>query len=322
MMMLAVMSACQHRTKRPDVTGIDVRPVSISRYEQALFRLELGDLPPGLDALSGEFRFFLGNNYRDTLNLIRLQNFLQDPVILDAHRQVEKTYPDLLSLEAELTQAFRYWKYYFPGAKEPKVYSYISGFFYEAPVEYYDSVMLISLDMFLGAGYEPYKAIGLPQYMIRRMEPAFIVPDAMKQVAYSLLPAATSDRTLLDQMILHGKVLCFLDDILPGTPDTLKIGYTPSEMAWARDNGKMFWSLLIENDLLYATDPVTVNKFIQDGPFTSGLPEESPAMLGRWMGWQIVRAYLQRNPGVSLQQLFAMTDSQEILSSSRYKPSK
>jgi gliding motility-associated lipoprotein GldB len=319
---LLLLAGCRESPARPDLSSVTIDPVNISRYEKALFQIDPANLPPGLDEIHSEFKYFLGDQYKDTLSLIRMNNFLQDPIIQDVHRQVEKIYPDLKPLETELTQAFRYLKYYFPDIRQPEVFSYISGFYYEAPVEYYDSVLIISLDMYLGSGYEPYRAIGLPQYMIRRMEPEFIVPGCMKQIAYVQLPRATSDRTLLDQMILHGKVLYFLDRMLPDATDTLKSGYTAPEDRWARENESMFWSLLIEDNLLYTTDAIVINKYIQDGPFTSGLPEESPAMLGRWIGWQIVRSYMKRNPGASLEDLFTMTDSQQILSASKYKPSK
>jgi hypothetical protein len=321
-LLVLFVAGCNEKPAKPDVSGIDINPVKISRYERALFGIDFTDLPAGLNAIHDEYKFFLGDRYLDTLNLIRMNNFLRDPIIVDVYHQSEKVFPDLNSLENELAQAFRYWKYYFPEAVQPKVYSFISGFYYESPIELYDSVMIISLDLFLGPGYEPYRAIGLPQYMIRRMGPEFLAPDCMKQIAFSLLPGSTSDRTLLDQMVLNGKVLYFLDQVLPDMPDSLKSGYTPSEEKWSKDNERMLWSLLIENNLLYSTDPVMINKYIQDGPFTSGLPEESPAMLGRWIGWQIVRSYMKKNPGTTLKELFGMTDSQQILSDSRYKPGK
>jgi gliding motility-associated lipoprotein GldB len=321
-LLVLLVAGCNENSSRPDVSGIDINPVKISRYERALFGINFADLPAGLDAIHQEYRFFLGDQYRDTLNLIRLNNFLRDPIIIGVYQQSEKVFPDLLPLENQLAQAFRYWKYYFPEAKQPKVYSFISGFYYESPIELYDSVLIISLDLFLGPDYEPYRAIGLPQYMIRRMGPEFLAPDCMKQIAISMLPESTSDRTLLDQMILHGKILYFLDQVLPEAPDSLKSGFTASEEKWSRENERMLWSLMIDNDLLYSTDPVMINKYIQDGPFTSGLPEESPAMLGRWLGWQIVRSYMKKNSGTTLKELFAMTDSQQILSDSRYKPAK
>lgn len=313
---------CRQNPAKPDLSGTDIRKVEIARYEQAVFTLDQDNLMAGLDSIHSRFRFFLGDRYRDTLNLIRMMNYLNDPIIIDLYDQTMKVYPDLGPLEDKLTLAFSYWKYYFPGIRQPEVFSYVSGLYYEAPVVFTDDVLVISLDLYLGPAYEPYQSIGLPQYVIRRMGPDFLVPECMRQIGFGMLPESTSGRTMLDQMIAHGKVLGFLDLVLPDTPDTLKSGYTTSEEKWCRENEKMIWSLMIDNDLLYTTDPVAINKFIQDGPFTSGLPEESPAMIGRWMGWQIVRSYMKKNPGKAIGELFLLTDSQEILAASRYKPSR
>jgi uncharacterized protein YjaZ len=73
---------------------------------------------------------------------------------------------------------------------------------------------------------------------------------------------------------------------------------------------------------LFSPDPLVIRKFIQDGPFTAGMPEGAPAMLGKWAGWQIVRSYMNKHRDVSLEQLFKTTDSQVILSESGYKPKK
>ena len=80
--------------------------------------------------------------------------------------------------------------------------------------------------------------------------------------------------------------------------------------------------MLIDQELLYSSDPLVIRKYMQDGPFTAGLPEGSPAMLGKWVGWQIVRNYMQKNDDVTLSNLFGVTDSQVILSQSGYKPKK
>ena len=78
----------------------------------------------------------------------------------------------------------------------------------------------------------------------------------------------------------------------------------------------------IDQELLYRNDAFLNSRFIQDGPFTAGLPEGSPAMLGRWIGWQIIRSYMKKNNDVSIGQLFSQADSQQILSRSGYKPRK
>jgi uncharacterized protein YjaZ len=58
-----------------------------------------------------------------------------------------------------------------------------------------------------------------------------------------------------------------------------------------------------------------------DGPFTSGFAEESPARTGSWLGWQIVKDYMDNND-VTLKELLKDTDSQKILEKSGYKPSR
>jgi uncharacterized protein YjaZ len=137
-----------------------------------------------------------------------------------------------------------------------------------------------------------------------------------------LIPPETAPKILLDHMILHGKVLYAMDLLLPETPDSLKTGYTAAQSEWCLDNEKELWQLLIDQELLFSPDPLVIRKFIQDGPFTAGMPEGAPAMLGKWTGWQIVRSYMNKHRDVTLEQLFKTTDSQVILSESGYKPKK
>ncbi|MFA4863831.1 MAG: hypothetical protein WC605_08685, partial [Bacteroidales bacterium] len=193
---------------------------------------------------------------------------------------------------------------------------------YEFPVQYIDSVIVIGIDMFLGWDFEQYRAAGLPVYLTRRMEPANIIPECSRQIAFSLLPENPQTKTLLDQMIIHGKVLYAMDLFVPGTPDSLKIGYTKSQLKWCFENESELWRLFIDQEMLFRSDPALNSRFIQDGPFTAGLPDGSPAMLGRWTGWQIVRSFMKKNSGITLRQLFELADSQQILSQSGYKPKK
>jgi uncharacterized protein YjaZ len=123
-------------------------------------------------------------------------------------------------------------------------------------------------------------------------------------------------------MIFHGKILYAMDLFLPSTADSLKIGYTKDQVEWCKENEASVWRLFIDQEMLFSSDPFLNSRFIQDGPFTAGLPEGAPAMLGRWIGWQIVRGYMGRNPGTSLDQLFKLDDAQQILSQSGYKPKK
>lgn len=314
------MAGCKPAIRKVDLSSVDIPEIKIHDYGKALFQIDPDHIAAGLDSLYPEYRFFLGDDYSDTLNIIRLKRFITDPLIEELALKSGEEYPDLHSLEEDLTRAFRYIRYYLPSFVPPEVFAYISGLYYEYPVQYYDTVMLIGLDLYLGKDFEPYRAVDLPYYMTRRMDRYHIVPDCTKEIAMVLIGPGSPDKTLLDQMVYYGKILYFMDLVLPETPDTLKIGYTKEQVEWCQDNEKEIWAFLIEQQLLYTTDAFAIEKFIQDGPFTSGFPRQSPSMIGRWIGWQIIRDLMDSHPDVSLRDLFNMTDAQEILTRSGYKP--
>jgi hypothetical protein len=318
---LIFISACHPGVKPSQSTLVQIEKVKIADYGHALFSLDPYKVKQGLDSLSGEFRFFIGDN-PDTLKVIQIRDFITDPFNRGLYEKSREVYPGFGFLEDGLTRTFGTIKAVYPEFKVPHVYTYISGLLYEYPVQYIDTVLVIGIDMFLGWNFEQYRAAALPVYLTRRMERQDIIPDCSRQIAFSMLPPDFEPKTLLDQMIVHGKILYAMDRFLPDTPDSLKIGYTKSQLEWAGDNEAPLWRLLIDQELLFRNDEGLKTRFIQDGPFTTGLPSGSPAMLGRWLGWQIVRSYMKKHPDLSLKQLFEQTDSQLILSQSGYKPKR
>ena len=318
---ILITGSCNHCIKSQDPAQAGIDRVKIADYGRALFALDPMKVKEGLDSLSGEFHFFIGDN-TDTLNVIQIRDFIMDPFNRALAEKYMKVYPDLVFLEDGLTKMFSLVNVHDPSFTAPRVYAYISGLLYESPVEYLDSVMVIGLDMFMGWDYEQYRAAGLPVYMTRRMGPENVIPECSRQIAFSFLANDSQPKTLLDFMILHGKILYALDVFLPGTPDSLKIGYTGSQSNWCSENEASIWRLLIDQEMLYKSDAFLVSRFIQDGPFTAGLPDGAPAMLGKYIGWQIVRNYMKKHSKTGLIQLFQLEDSQEILSQSGYKPRK
>ncbi len=99
--------------------------------------------------------------------------------------------------------------------------------------------------------------------------------------------------------------------------------YTQEEMDWAIANEEEMWKYFVERDLLYSTDSQLDRKFLDPAPFSKfglELDNESPGRLGRFVGWQIVRAFMGKNE-VGLRQLLDMP-ADEILKESNYKPRK
>lgn len=321
--LLVILISCKTDKKRwhiqVDPVVLNEEKSSIHRYEKALFGLNPENLRKGLESISDEYGIFLGPAYTDTLQLLQMYNYITDPLLIELYYEVEKRYPDLEFLENRLKEVWAYFHHYFPGEEIPTTYSYVSGLDFSMPVIYSDTAMIIALDLYLGAGFKPYREAGLPSYRIQRCSKEYIIRDCCYAIAGRMMQGTTPGTSLLDYMIHEGKKIYFLDMLMPSEKEAVKIGFTESHMEWCRKNESNLWKFIIENNYLYSGDVQVINRFITDGPFTKGFPD-SPSRLGVWIGWQIVRSYMNRHENVSFKDLVTNTDSQEILTKSGYKP--
>lgn len=316
------------QSNRPDVSKIQV-DIKIERFDNELFAGKKKNITEVDQQLRSKYGVFyddfihriLDSKYSSTESLA---NLYHDQAYTDLTKEVDSIFPNLKAQEAGLSETFKYVKYYYPKAKIPKFIAFASGFAYQMPVG--DNYLGIGLDMFLGKDSKFYKAIvqSVPLYLSRRFAPEYIVPRVAETYAHEELFAEPDEnRTLLSKMIFQGKILYFLDQVLPeNVNDSTKIGYTRQQLDWAQNFEGDIWAYFLENNFLYETDYQKIQVFLSEGPFTPGLGEnrDSAPKLGVWMGWQIVRKYMAAHPEVTLQKLMADNDAQKILSQSKYKP--
>ncbi len=320
---LATVLGCQQNTTYkwviPSGEGKPV-PIEIKRYGQTLFSLDTTRFAEELNRIQPDYQVFIGNNYNQPELLNQLYNFVTDTVLIKVNKKTQEVFPDLTHLETTIGKAFGRYDYFFPDKNPPVVYTYVSGMHYENPVEKNQDLLIIALDVFLGSDYEAYKYLGLPKYRINRMTPDYIPVEVMKTLYNVEINPGFRQKTLLERMIGAGKALVFLDATLPELSDTLKIGYSQKQWDWIENNKKPVWAYLVENQLFYNSSYDLQIEFMQEAPFTTGFGNESTPRLGVWLGWQIVRAYHQNHPEVSLSELINNADAQEILQESGYKP--
>lgn len=296
--------------------------ILIHRYEKALFELPTRDLKTGMASLYPEYKFFLGNEWQDTMNILRIYNFITDTNVRELYKLVMRNYPDQAVLKTSLDKSFNKIRSWYPGIRYPEVFTYVSGLDLELPVIYSDTAMAISLDLFLGKDEPAYEKAGIPVYLRARLNKDNLLPVCMHAISDSLIPTDENKQSLIDQMIRAGKALYFIDQVLPETADEYKIGYEAGKLEWCTANEANIWSFIVGNQALFSSDPKVTSKFMSDAPFTSGFDQTSPGRLGEWVGWQIVKAYMQNNSSMKLPDLMKNMDSQAILEGSKYKPHK
>ena len=301
---------------------IEFDPIPIKRYEISWMTIDTSRVGEELHRLynSGEFSpFFIGTNL-DCLEWQRqVFDFITDTRSKDLLDAVLEKYPNLHWLETALGESFARYNRAFDRDITPLIFTYISHLDYDNRVIFMDSVLLIAIDIYIGADNQHLNAIMLPMYMRLRLEDQFIAVDVMRAVAhYELERTPRRLQTLLDHMILHGKVAYFLEQTLPRTDMATRFGFTPEQMTWTRRNEKTLWSYLVGEQLLFEQNLMRFRAFVQESPTVQIFPG-SPGRVGHYLGYRIVKRYME-NTGKTIPELFAETDSQMILRLSNYRP--
>ena len=325
----SLFGSCYKNKFEVDVSKINL-DLKIQRFEKDLFNVQPENIHQKHKALQQKYGTFY-QRYIENISGIGMVNdpaiaysiktFLSDKYVKEVFTDTENNFGDDLSdLESGLTDAFKYCRFYFPKMVVPQLITFVSGFQYSVAVT--DSTLGIGLDMYLGNDYKNYKLADLPLYKIALMKREYIVSDAMKSWLMTEFFSEKQKEDVLGKMVQYGKIIYLMEAILPYTSDTIKMGYSKEQLDWCEKNEFNIWANLVDKQLLFSTDQGTITKFFNDGPFTSGYPQDSPAKLGIWVGWQIVRSYMENNPDVTIAQLMKIENAQELLNKSKYKPKR
>ena len=295
-------------------------PIPIKRYEIALMGMDTNRVGEELHRLYKDFPLFLdGVDLNDDHNQKHFLNFVTDPRSKEMLSDILKKYPTLKPLEKTFGESFKRYAECFNKVELPTIYTYMSYLDYDNRVIFLDSVLVIAIDLYLGATCKHYDAVALPTYIRMRLDDRFIAVDGMKAVAhYELEKTPQPLQTLLDHLILNGKVAYFLEKMLPRTDAATRFGYTPEQMTWCKKSEKMMWSYLVGSRLLYEQDNFRYRAFISESPTVQVFPG-SPGRVGHFLGYQIVKKYMEHT-GQTLPELLAETDVQNILKLSNYRP--
>ena len=318
--------ACNSNQWEIDVSEIDLE-LKILHFEKALFDLPKDEqYASGVDSIQKEygqfFDLFTGRiiNVGSSSDLgfyNNLNGFISDPDMQVVYGDCMNEFSDTEQISQELTQAFKHYKYYFPKKPVPDVVSFVSGF--NATLIVTDSILAFGLDMYLGKNYAYYQMLQLPQFKRRKMTPSYIVPDCMRGwISSDYMLEESQD--LAGQMIYHGKLMYLMNALMPGYHDSLIFGFTSTQLQWCKVNEPYIWSFFIDNELLYSQDPNEIIKYVGEAPFTTGFSKESPGCIGWWLGWNIVNAYMNSHPEISLSELMGIQDAHKLLTESGYKP--
>lgn len=329
--LLFFASSCNDRdaVDVPNVSKINIPYQSYSFYKD-FSKLNPNDIATGLQQLNAKYPEFT-NFYLDTLigfgyhndyaqRIPMMDSFLLQKDYRSLLDTVNVAFPDTKKYDEWLKQSFQYLAYYDSTFDVPeRVYYFVSGLNGIQAELQNDKSVGIGLDYYLGRDFFPYAQIGIPAYAtVRNTEEN--IPILLGRAIYGdKYPFHPDDKDLLDMIIQRGKELYFLEKFAPYLDEEVKFGFTKEQLDWCKKNEAMVYNFFIQNNLLFDKNLQKTLRYVNDGPSSAGMPAESPGNTGSYIGYVIVKKYLERNP-MDMHSFLEIKDAQKILEGARYKP--
>jgi len=311
--------------------------IQVERFEKDFFSMDTIGIAKGLRDLEVKYPtlypIFINNilGLNDSSRDKGAIKFIgQNKFIADA---ADKEFKNTEEIKKDFEKAFQYVKYYFPNYKIPKRITIVgppdalaqtsSG--EQTPNFIGPDFLGLSLQFYLGKDFLLYQdeffiSNIAPEYRSRRFDKKYLTADAMKLITDDIYPDKSSAKGLVEQMIEKGKQWWLLDKFLPNAPDSIKTGYTKQQLTWCTNNEGLVWNDIITTEKdLYTKDPMTLQNYIAEAPFTQSLGPASPGNIGQWIGWRIVKKFESKSSSLSVIDILK-TDARKIFEQAKYKP--
>lgn len=317
--LVAVLLVSCNDKKKDSLTETTLK---IHRFENLIFGTPIAELQQTLIDNQYDYRFLFNTDIADPAYFEEIKYFASDTIMQQVYSVVVATYPNLSWLEQELTIAMARANELMPNNQPKNFYTLMTGTFaYYDRVMCTDSFMAINIDQYAVKNMKYFNGyFGMPMYIVNLLDSMYLPIDCMSSYAISKIPQTYAEQSMLDLMILNGKILYFLDEVFPNVADSIKIRYTSEQMEWAEENENNVWGYFIQKNLLYEKDYTKIRPFVNEAPNTTVFENSAPRMTD-FIGWKIVSRYMN-NKNISIEELFKNTNSQQILTDSGYKPKR
>lgn len=335
---LFLLASCNNNPLKVDVSDIDVE-ISIKRFDQDLYALKskVNDeqaFANGLNDLKEKYGQFYNDwvqmpelmgigSVDDPNTIMVLREILSSNTIDRLMKMINTHYKDFEKHEQDFIMAYKHFRFYFPKAEIPDIVTFFSNFSMTMnPVG--NGYIGISLDMHLGDTFYVYSTLNPPieKYFHKLFVPENIVSMHFLAHGRDMFYQTNKGTKFSDEMFFWGKLLYFTEAMMPDLPKHLIIGYSEEEYKLCLKDEKDIWTYFIKDEILYSSDKKMYMRHFTEGPYTiaPGVPPNTPPMLGKFVGWQAVRAFMEKNKEITLAELMGMTDAESFLRKAKYKP--
>ena len=237
-----------------------------------------------------------------------LITFSKQEYIAKTEIELNKRFSDLSAHKARIKGSFARLKNQFDTLQTPKeiVFSN-SNFNYNATC--YNESILVGLERYIGGNHplivESLNPSDFPEWIRNGMEENFMDRDILSSWISTKLFKETQGYHI-EEMIRWGKIHLTTEMCLrlgnADIPASEVLRWSNEQYDWAVSNEVKFWKYLMDENLLFDSNEKNRAYLLNNGPYTIGLPEESPDRMGQFLGYKIVLNYIQ-NQNIALKEL-------------------
>lgn len=244
---------------------------------------------------------------RDPLTPGSIKTFVEDPFIARVEKRIGEKFGSLAEREQKINHAFSYLNYHFPKGKIPKNVVFLNSCF-QSSVFCTENEIGIGLERYLGDKTDVIKELP-PQdffpWIKEGWSDMFLERDVLTAwIMTHYVPE--SKQNTADAIVNWGKIIYLTEASFPEAEKNIIIRYTKEDYDWALKNEYAFWKYLVDEKLLFSDSERDQANFLNDAPFTVGLPEKGPDRLGQFLGWRMVQSYMANYPETSLEELLKL----------------
>ena len=237
-----------------------------------------------------------------------LLNFSQQSYITKTDFELNQRFSDLTAHKKRLRSCFARLKEQFDTLQTPKEVVFAnSNFNYNATC--YNESILVGLERYIGGNHpiilESLDPSDFPKWIRNGMNERFMDRDILSSWISTKLFKETNGYHI-EEMIRWGKIhltteMCLrIQNKEIQTSEVLR--WSEQQFEWAVSNEGKFWKYLMDENLLFDSNEKNKAYLINNGPYTIGLPKESPDRMGQFLGYKMVLNYIQ-NQDLELKEL-------------------
>ena len=286
--------------------------IELERFEDIFFSSDINSL----NNVKNDFPFLFPAQFEDQIWIDRLTDTIQNEI----YNEVKKSFSDFSSQKNSVQDFYGNYLKYDSSYKIPRVITLTTDVDYRKKIILTESLLLIGLDNYLGENHFFYSSF--PKYIQSNFNKENIIIDIAKEYAKeAVIKEKVDNYTFIEKIINQGKILYFTSIMLPKEEPSRIIGYSSLDFQWALENEKDIWSNFSENNYLFNSDKNLETRFIKSAPFSKfylSIDSQSPSMIGKYIGWQIVQSFMKNN-SLSLNEL-VQSNPMYIYNNSKYKP--